>query len=115
MLCVFEPPRLRPRTRLCPRTCHHLHFHFLTSLFHSPPRYKWGVYSRFAEMCRLTAENGLFSGFVVFTIIIAGISVGIDQEVRDAPAMDAPASMNVWLWYLDGEYYWASSVGSRLS
>jgi len=75
-----------------------------------PPKYKWGVYSRFAEMCRLTAENGLFSGFVVFTIIIAGISVGIDQEVRDAPAMDAPASMNVWLWYLDVVINWIFTV-----
>ena len=33
-------------------------------------------------MCKATAENGAFAGFVVFTIIIAGVSVGIDQEVR---------------------------------
>merc|ERR1719399_2038510 len=74
------------------------------------PKYKCGIYSRFAEMCRLTAENGAFSGFVVFTIIIAGISVGIDQEVRDAPAMDAPKQINVWLWYLDVVINWIFTV-----
>ena len=30
----------------------------------------------------LNPPSGAFSGFVVFTIIVAGISVGIDQEVR---------------------------------
>jgi voltage-gated sodium channel len=75
-----------------------------------PPKYRWGVYSRFAEMCKSTAENGAFSGFVVFTIIVAGISVGVDQEIRDAPAMDAPKSVNVYLWYPDVVINWIFTV-----
>jgi voltage-gated sodium channel len=75
--------------------------------------YRWGVYSRFAEMCKTTAENPVFAGVVTFTIIVAGVTVGIEQNhdpEEGTPALEAPRNLDLILWYMDVVINWIFTV-----
>jgi voltage-gated sodium channel len=88
------------------------HFTNLKSVS-SKSRYRFGVYSRFAEMCKKTAEHPLFAGGVTFTICVAGVTVGIEQN-RDPqegqPAINAPDTTDMVLWYMDVVINWIFTV-----
>jgi voltage-gated sodium channel len=82
------------------------------------PQYRWGAYSRFAELNRNFANLEWFQTFVTLTILAAGVTVGVDTELLapepmgqnfPTPADDASSLANQ-LWYWDTVINWIFTV-----
>lgn len=74
------------------------------------PTYRFGAYSRFAEMNQKFADDDNFQTFVTCTILAAGITVGIDTEFGAAANPDSKNGLNVFLWYADTVINWIFTV-----
>ena len=85
--------------------------------FVDPNKYRLGPLSRCAVMCRDTAESPNFSSFVTFSIIMAGVCVGVNSEYEHADVDVharrrgvASAELGQFLWFSDTIINWIFSV-----
>jgi len=73
-------------------------------------KYRFGVFSRFAELNGFLAANEAFQNFVTCTILCAGVTVGVDTELEGSASPYAERSLDVTLWYFDTVINWIFTV-----
>ena len=88
----------------------------LLPIENEPVAYKYGWFSRFAELNKRLSNQAWFQNTVTFTILCAGCTVGMDTEGDYASpnpevnGNDDIAELNVTLWYADTVINWIFTV-----